>query len=75
MLPKNRLRDVRLNRLHIFPEEKHPYENNIIKYAQFLAGCFYLIIRIYDDAISGRLQRLEDMKVKSRVGDMKVVKK
>src|SRR5690349_21597911 len=31
MLPKNRLRDVRLERLRIFPDENHPYEANIIK--------------------------------------------
>ncbi|CAG8450388.1 9275_t:CDS:2 [Diversispora eburnea] len=31
MLPKNRLRDVRLERLKIFPDENHPYEANIIK--------------------------------------------
>jgi large subunit ribosomal protein L13 len=31
MLPKNRLRDVRLKRLLIFPDEKHPYAANIIK--------------------------------------------
>lgn len=31
MLPKNRLRDVRLGRLLIFPEESHPYDGNIIK--------------------------------------------
>ncbi|CAG8535227.1 11146_t:CDS:2 [Funneliformis caledonium] len=31
MLPKNKLRDVRLNRLHIFPYDKHPYKENITK--------------------------------------------
>ncbi|CAO3578858.1 unnamed protein product [Absidia cylindrospora] len=31
MLPKNRLRDVRLNRLMIFDGAEHPYEANIIK--------------------------------------------
>ncbi|KAI8379626.1 50S ribosomal protein L13 [Radiomyces spectabilis] len=31
MLPKNRLRDVRLNRLMIFEGSEHPYEANIIK--------------------------------------------
>ncbi|KAI9136597.1 50S ribosomal protein L13 [Paraphysoderma sedebokerense] len=31
MLPKNRLRAVRLNRLLIFPDEEHPYEKNIFK--------------------------------------------
>jgi large subunit ribosomal protein L13 len=31
MLPKNRLRDVRLKRLLIFPDEKHPYAANIVK--------------------------------------------
>ncbi|KAL1919929.1 mitochondrial 54S ribosomal protein uL13m [Calcarisporiella thermophila] len=31
MLPKNRLRDVRLKRLFVFPDDKHPYEQNIIK--------------------------------------------
>ncbi|KAI8340615.1 50S ribosomal protein L13 [Chlamydoabsidia padenii] len=31
MLPKNRLRDVRLNRLMIFEGAEHPYEANIIK--------------------------------------------
>ncbi|PWN90166.1 putative MRPL23-mitochondrial ribosomal protein, large subunit [Acaromyces ingoldii] len=31
MLPKNKLRDRRLERLLIFPDEKHPYEQNIIK--------------------------------------------
>lgn len=31
MLPKNRLRDVRLDRLHIFEGAEHPYEANIIK--------------------------------------------
>ncbi|CAG8660491.1 44461_t:CDS:2 [Gigaspora margarita] len=31
MLPKNRLRYRRLNRLFIFPDDKHPYEKNILK--------------------------------------------
>ncbi|CAG8616601.1 15175_t:CDS:2, partial [Acaulospora colombiana] len=31
MLPKNRLREVRLERLKIFPDENHPYDANIIK--------------------------------------------
>ncbi|KAI9591668.1 50S ribosomal protein L13 [Syncephalis fuscata] len=31
MLPKNRLRDVRLKRLLIFPDETHPYAANIIQ--------------------------------------------
>ena len=31
MLPKNRLRDDRLNRLLIFPEQDHPYAQNILK--------------------------------------------
>ncbi|PVV03916.1 hypothetical protein BB560_001573, partial [Smittium megazygosporum] len=35
MLPKNRLRDVRLKRLLIFPEEDHPYKGNIFKEYDF----------------------------------------
>lgn len=31
MLPKNKLRDRRLERLHIFPDESHPYEANLFK--------------------------------------------
>ncbi|WFD32279.1 54S ribosomal protein L23, mitochondrial [Malassezia sp. CBS 17886] len=31
MLPKNRLRDRRLERLKIFPDAVHPYEANIVK--------------------------------------------
>ncbi|KAI9290962.1 50S ribosomal protein L13 [Neoconidiobolus thromboides FSU 785] len=31
MLPKNRLRDYRIGRLLIFPDEDHPYKDNIIK--------------------------------------------
>ncbi|KAI7833126.1 50S ribosomal protein L13 [Kickxella alabastrina] len=31
MLPKNKLRKVRLERFMIFPEEEHPYVENIIK--------------------------------------------
>jgi hypothetical protein len=31
MLPKNRLRDNRLSRLYIFPDEENPYEQNITK--------------------------------------------
>lgn len=31
MLPKNRLRNVRLDRLYIFEGEDHPYKENIIK--------------------------------------------
>ncbi|KAJ2658161.1 54S ribosomal protein L23, mitochondrial [Coemansia sp. RSA 1200] len=31
MLPKNRLRKVRLGRLLVFPEAEHPYAGNIIK--------------------------------------------
>ncbi|KAJ1842993.1 54S ribosomal protein L23, mitochondrial [Coemansia sp. RSA 2703] len=31
MLPKNKLRKVRLERLMIFPEGEHPYVGNIIK--------------------------------------------
>lgn len=29
MLPKNKLRDRRLTRLHIFPTEEHPYKDRI----------------------------------------------
>ena len=29
MLPKNKLRDRRLARLHIFPDENHPFQGNI----------------------------------------------
>lgn len=31
MLPKNRLRDKRMERLFIFPDEAHPYEQNLMK--------------------------------------------
>lgn len=31
MLPKNKLRDRRLARLYIYPEDKHPYENKLKK--------------------------------------------
>ncbi|KAA1081190.1 54S ribosomal protein L23, mitochondrial [Puccinia graminis f. sp. tritici] len=31
MLPKNKLRDRRLERLHIFPDEEHPYHGNLYK--------------------------------------------
>lgn len=31
MLPKNRLRAKRLERLFIFPDDQHPYEQNILK--------------------------------------------
>ncbi|KAH8923202.1 50S ribosomal protein L13 [Atractiella rhizophila] len=31
MLPKNRLRKRRLERLIVFPDERHPYEGNVIK--------------------------------------------
>ncbi|MBI5127604.1 50S ribosomal protein L13 [Candidatus Roizmanbacteria bacterium] len=31
MLPKNKFRDVRLNRLFIFADENHPYKNKFIK--------------------------------------------
>lgn len=31
MLPKNKLRDRRLERLKIYPNEVHPYEANIVK--------------------------------------------
>ncbi|RKP14994.1 50S ribosomal protein L13 [Piptocephalis cylindrospora] len=31
MLPKNRLRDGRLKRLLIFPDEEHPYAQNIVR--------------------------------------------
>lgn len=31
MLPKNRLRAKRLDRLFIFPDAEHPYEGNILK--------------------------------------------
>ncbi|KAK4049379.1 54S ribosomal protein L23, mitochondrial [Microbotryomycetes sp. JL201] len=31
MLPKNRLRDKRLERLFIFPDAENPYEGNLIK--------------------------------------------
>ncbi|KAK9711453.1 54S ribosomal protein L23, mitochondrial [Basidiobolus ranarum] len=31
MLPKNKVRELRLSRLLIFPDEKHPHEGNIIK--------------------------------------------
>lgn len=29
MLPKNKLRDRRLARLHVYPENKHPYANKV----------------------------------------------
>lgn len=29
MLPKNKLRDRRLSRLYIFPDDKHPYEDKL----------------------------------------------
>ncbi|KAG0145794.1 hypothetical protein CROQUDRAFT_45258, partial [Cronartium quercuum f. sp. fusiforme G11] len=31
MLPKNKLRDRRLDRLHIFPDHTHPYQANLFK--------------------------------------------
>lgn len=31
MLPKNRLRAKRLERLFIFPDAEHPYEANLLK--------------------------------------------
>lgn len=31
MLPKNRLRAKRLERLFIFPDAEHPYEQNLMK--------------------------------------------
>ncbi|PVU92603.1 hypothetical protein BB559_003652 [Furculomyces boomerangus] len=31
MLPKNKLRDVRMKRLFVFPEDEHPYKANIFK--------------------------------------------
>ncbi|KAJ2380549.1 54S ribosomal protein L23, mitochondrial, partial [Coemansia sp. RSA 2611] len=31
MLPKNRLRKVRLGRLMVYPDAEHPYMENIIK--------------------------------------------
>lgn len=31
MLPKNTLRDRRLDRLLVFPDDAHPYEQNILK--------------------------------------------
>lgn len=31
MLPKNKLRERRLERLRIFPDHEHPYEQNILK--------------------------------------------
>lgn len=31
MLPKNRLRDKRLERLLIFPTAEHPYEANLLR--------------------------------------------
>jgi large subunit ribosomal protein L13 len=32
MLPKNKLRDRRMERLLIFPEGEHPYEENIVRF-------------------------------------------
>lgn len=29
MLPKNKLRDVRLARLHVYPDDKHPYQDKV----------------------------------------------
>jgi ribosomal protein L13 len=31
MLPKNRLRRVLMRRLKVFPDEEHPYKDNILK--------------------------------------------
>lgn len=33
MLPKNRLRDKRLERLKVFEGESHPYNRNIVRFA------------------------------------------
>jgi hypothetical protein len=32
MLPKDKLRAQRIRRLLVFPDERHPYEQNLIKY-------------------------------------------
>jgi ribosomal protein L13 len=32
MLPKNRLRDVRLSRLYIFPNDEHPMKKILLKF-------------------------------------------
>ncbi|CAG8465208.1 4203_t:CDS:10 [Ambispora gerdemannii] len=51
MLPKNRLRNVRLGRLFIFTDDQHPYEGNIIKF--------------YDEALTSSLfnaPKFQDMK-------------
>lgn len=40
MLPKNRLRKIRLERLHIFRDDNHPHEVNFVKrYDQEIVGC------------------------------------
>ena len=31
MLPRNRLRKIQMKRLFIFPDDKHPYGENILK--------------------------------------------
>lgn len=31
MLPKNRLRAKRMERLFVFPDAEHPYEQNLLK--------------------------------------------
>ena len=32
MMPKNKLRRNRISRLHIFADDKHPYDENLIRY-------------------------------------------
>ena len=34
MLPKNKLKDKRIARLHIYADEKHPYKLEILNYAE-----------------------------------------
>lgn len=38
MLPKNRLRDIRLMRLKVFEGEAHPYKKNIMRFAGNVKG-------------------------------------
>ncbi|CAJ0837555.1 11527_t:CDS:2 [Entrophospora sp. SA101] len=75
MLPKNRLRDIRLSRLKVFPESKHSYEKNIIKrYDQetmLLDGNNDHFSKIYRKELRNKERRIRRLETKEKANTIK----
>ncbi|CAJ0763287.1 19494_t:CDS:2, partial [Entrophospora sp. SA101] len=75
MLPKNRLRDIRLSRLKVFPESKHSYEKTIIKrYDQetmLLDGNNDHFSKIYRKELRNKERRIRRLETKEKANTIK----